>query len=138
MLSVKLHEKGEQLPEYLGESCQQLKPRNDCTPSRDKCDAMTGPMDCFFACSSVHSSRMPAVTLLSSIPKFSSQEEHASAVNATPSSFSEIPPILNHQETNVLVTLEPPLEGYESAIQGTLYIITRYVYTSVFILWWKT
>ena len=78
--------------------------------------------------------RMPAVTLISAIPKFASQEEHASAVNATPNSFSEIPPLLNHQETNVLVTLEPSLEGYESAVQGTLYILTRY---GVFNLWWS-
>ena len=79
---------------------------------------------------------MPAVTFISAIPNFASQEEHASAVNATPNSFSEIPPLLNHQETNVSVTLDPPLEGYESAVQGTLYVLTRYVYTGIFILWW--
>jgi len=64
---------------------------------------------------------MPTITFISSIPVFSQD-----AVDSTPKSFSDIPVLLKHQEKNVQVTLEPHLEGYQSAVQGTLYILTRY------------
>ncbi|KDQ57298.1 hypothetical protein JAAARDRAFT_35936 [Jaapia argillacea MUCL 33604] len=68
---------------------------------------------------------MPAVTLTSTIPKFISPEEHKTLVTSTPASFSDIPPVLRHQEHNVSITLEPPVEGFspEDAAQGTLYVI---------------
>jgi len=63
---------------------------------------------------------MPTVTFISSIPAFDFQE----SVDSTPKSFSDIPVILKHQEKNVRVMFEPQLEGYQSAVQGTLYILT--------------
>lgn len=68
---------------------------------------------------------MPAVTLISSVPEFASQEEHASSVGSTPNSFSDINPVLKHKEANVSISFEPPVEGFDSTVQGTLYVVTR-------------
>ncbi|KAG5636085.1 hypothetical protein H0H81_009164 [Sphagnurus paluster] len=69
---------------------------------------------------------MPAVTLINAVPKFSSPEEHLAIVGSTPASFSDIPPILRHQEENVTIKLDPAVEGFndEDGAQGSLYVIT--------------
>jgi nucleotide-sensitive chloride channel 1A len=69
---------------------------------------------------------MPGVALISSLPAFYFQD----AVDSTPKSFSDMPVVLKHQENNVRITLEPALEGYQSAVQGTLYILTRLFFFS--------
>ncbi|KAE9399261.1 hypothetical protein BT96DRAFT_957291 [Gymnopus androsaceus JB14] len=68
---------------------------------------------------------MAAATLISSIPNFVSPEEHKTIVGSTPSSFSDIPPVLRHKEESVSVTLEPSLEGFseEDGKEGTLYVL---------------
>ncbi|KAF7297148.1 hypothetical protein MIND_00947800 [Mycena indigotica] len=68
---------------------------------------------------------MPSCTLISAVPSFISREEHTAIVAQTPASFNDIPPVLCHQEENVRVTLDPPLEGFstEDASHGTLYVI---------------
>ncbi|EIN04995.1 hypothetical protein PUNSTDRAFT_47229 [Punctularia strigosozonata HHB-11173 SS5] len=68
---------------------------------------------------------MPAVTLITAVPNHVSPEEHRTIVGATPSSFSDIPPVLRHKEENVKVALEPPVEGFgeADAASGTLYVI---------------
>lgn len=71
-------------------------------------------------------STMPAVNLISTLPNFTSQDEHTTIVGSTPNSFTDIPPVIRHKEENVSVVLEPELEGFSNA-QGTLYVLTRSV-----------
>ncbi|KAG5350562.1 hypothetical protein C0989_010426 [Termitomyces sp. Mn162] len=63
------------------------------------------------------------ITPISSLPTFVSPEEHANLISSTPSSFSDIPPILKHTQPNVRVTLDPPVPGF-NATDGTLYVLT--------------
>ncbi|KAJ7451837.1 regulator of volume decrease after cellular swelling-domain-containing protein [Mycena galericulata] len=69
---------------------------------------------------------MPAVTLIqiSSVPNFVSREEHTHLAARTPSSFADIPPVLQLQD-KVGVTFEPPLDGFsqEDGTEGTLFVI---------------
>jgi len=69
---------------------------------------------------------MPTVNLISTLPTFTSQDEHATLVGSTPNSFIDIPPVIKHKEEGVSVLLEPQLEGFsnEDAAQGTLYVLT--------------
>lgn len=69
---------------------------------------------------------MPAVNLISTLPTFTSQDEHTTLVGSTPNSFTDIPPVIRHKEEDVSVVLEPELEGLSNA-QGTLYVLTRSV-----------
>jgi len=66
---------------------------------------------------------MPAVNLISTLPNFTSQDEHTTIVGSTPNSFTDIPPVLRHKEENVSVVLEPELEGFSNT-DGTLYVLT--------------
>jgi len=66
---------------------------------------------------------MPAVNLISTLPTFTSQDEHTTLVGSTPNSFTDIPPVIKHKEEGVSVVLEPELEGFSNA-QGTLYVLT--------------
>ena len=67
---------------------------------------------------------MPSVNLVSAVPTFVSLEEHKTLVASTPASFNDIPPVLRHKEDNVVVTLNPPLDGFDG-VTGTLYVLTR-------------
>jgi hypothetical protein len=69
---------------------------------------------------------MPAVNFISTLPNFTSQDEHTTLVGSTPNSFTDIPPVLRYKEEGVSVVLEPELEGFSNA-QGTLYVLTRSV-----------
>ena len=71
--------------------------------------------------------KMPTVSLISTVPSYVTKEEDNSLCASTPASFSDLPPILVHQEGNVSITLDPPVEGFsaEDAAQGTLYLISR-------------
>lgn len=73
--------------------------------------------------------KMPAATIITTLPTFVTPEEHKTLAASTPVSFNDIPPKLYHKEDNVSVTLDPPLENFTSqdAAQGTLYVIGRYV-----------
>ncbi|KAJ6612280.1 regulator of volume decrease after cellular swelling-domain-containing protein [Mycena sp. CBHHK59/15] len=68
---------------------------------------------------------MPSATVISSVPTFVSREEHRTIAAETPVSFTDIPPVLQHKEENVSVTLDPPLDGFptQDGAQGTLFII---------------
>ncbi|KAA1467360.1 hypothetical protein DENSPDRAFT_832381 [Dentipellis sp. KUC8613] len=68
---------------------------------------------------------MPTVTIIPAVPHFISPEEHKTLTGATPTSFSDIPPVLRHKEENVTVTFDPPVEGFsvDDGLQGTLYVI---------------
>ncbi|KAH7912318.1 regulator of volume decrease after cellular swelling-domain-containing protein [Hygrophoropsis aurantiaca] len=68
---------------------------------------------------------MGRITAITSIPAFVSPEEHRDLAASTPTSFSNIPPILRHREQGVRVSLDPPLEGWTEgeAIEGDLYVI---------------
>jgi len=72
---------------------------------------------------------MPAVNLISTLPTFTSQDEHITLVGSTPNSFTDIPPVIRHKEEGVSVVLDPQFEGFsnEDAAQGTLYVLTRSV-----------
>ncbi|CUA73387.1 hypothetical protein RSOLAG22IIIB_05277 [Rhizoctonia solani] len=68
---------------------------------------------------------MPAVTPLpqSGPPKFITLEEHKQLTASTPSSFGDIPPVLQHKEENVQVTFDPPIPDLGNDEKGTLYVI---------------
>jgi nucleotide-sensitive chloride channel 1A len=70
---------------------------------------------------------MPSATIIDALPTFISPEEHRAAVQSTPSSFSDIPPVLRHEEKDISVSFDPALEGL-SHQTGNLYIAERYVF----------
>jgi chloride channel, nucleotide-sensitive, 1A len=72
---------------------------------------------------------MPSVQLIASVPSFVSSEEHKNLVAATPSSFTDIPPVVRHIEKDVSISLDPAVEGFspEDCAVGTLYVLERYV-----------
>ncbi len=63
------------------------------------------------------------VHLTSTLPSFSTPQEHAAIVSSTPQNFSDIPPVLRHQQNEVQVRFEAPLEGKAEWRHGTLYVI---------------
>jgi len=67
-----------------------------------------------------------ALVVVTSVPNYVSEEQHQQLVSSTPSSFSEIPPILCYREENISVVLDPPLQGFEEedAATGTLYLLS--------------
>jgi nucleotide-sensitive chloride channel 1A len=71
---------------------------------------------------------MPAISFIDAIPNHVSVEEHRLLTGATPTSFSEIPPVLRQKVDNVRLAFDPPLDGFspEDGALGTLYIIERY------------
>ncbi|KAH9974838.1 regulator of volume decrease after cellular swelling-domain-containing protein [Russula compacta] len=68
---------------------------------------------------------MPAISFIDTIPNHISEEEHRSLTGATPTSFSDIPPVLRQKVDSVRVVFDPPLDDFslEDGAQGTLYII---------------
>ncbi|KAK0228877.1 regulator of volume decrease after cellular swelling-domain-containing protein [Armillaria fumosa] len=64
-----------------------------------------------------------AVHLTSTLPSFSTPQEHAAIVSSTPQNFSDILPVLRHQQKEVQVRFEPPLEDKAEWRHGTLYVI---------------
>jgi nucleotide-sensitive chloride channel 1A len=70
---------------------------------------------------------MPAVSFIDTIPNHISEEEHRALTGATPTSFSDIPPVLRQKVDNVRVAFDPPLNGFspEDGVLGALYIIER-------------
>lgn len=71
---------------------------------------------------------MAPIVIIDELQKFISPEEHRNLIASTPASFSDIPPVLRHQEEDVSITLDPPLDGFsaEECAKGTLYVIERY------------
>ncbi|KAF8558101.1 hypothetical protein OG21DRAFT_1285957 [Imleria badia] len=63
--------------------------------------------------------------VITAVPDFVSPEEHRNIVASTPSSFSDIRPVLRHKQDNVSVTLDPPLDALtpEDGANGVLYVI---------------
>jgi len=63
--------------------------------------------------------------VITAVPDFISPEEHRDILASTPSSFSDIRPVLRHKQEHVSVTLDPPLDGFTPAdgANGVLYII---------------
>ena len=70
---------------------------------------------------------MPAVIPISQdgLPKFITPDEHKQLTASTPSSFGDIPPVLQHKEESVQVTFDPPIPDLGSDEKGTLYVIER-------------
>ncbi|KAI0648863.1 regulator of volume decrease after cellular swelling-domain-containing protein [Trametes meyenii] len=70
-----------------------------------------------------------AITLIDTLPKFISPEEHRNLVASTPASFSDIPPVLRHKEDNVSVSVDPALDAFsaEDAANGSLYVIESHL-----------
>jgi chloride channel, nucleotide-sensitive, 1A len=79
---------------------------------------------------------MPAVNPVSTLPSFTSLEEHKILLTSTPNSFQDIPPVLRHREDNVSIALDPPFEGFsaEDAAKGSLYVLTRYLLPLIYSL----
>jgi hypothetical protein len=71
---------------------------------------------------------MSAVTFIDAIPNHISVEEHRTLTGSTPTSFSDIPPVLRQKVDNVRVAFDPPLDGFspEDGALGTLYVIERF------------
>jgi len=65
------------------------------------------------------------ITLISTPPSSVSPEEHRQIVLSTPSSFSDIPPVLRHKQDDVSIELDPPIDGLslEELAKGTLYVV---------------
>jgi len=78
---------------------------------------------------------MPAVSFIDAIPNHVSEEEHRTLTGATPTSFSDIPPVLRQKVDNVRVAFDPPLDGFspEDGALGTLYIIERFFFFHIHI-----
>jgi len=72
---------------------------------------------------------MPAVSFIDAIPNHVSVEEHRALTGATPTSFSDIPPVLRQKVDNVRLTFDPTPDGLspEDGANGTLYIIERFL-----------
>lgn len=70
---------------------------------------------------------MPAVTIIDALPIFITLEEYNEAAQATPTSFSDIPPVIRHKAENVRITFTPPVPGLseDELSRGTLFIIER-------------
>ncbi|KAF8838583.1 hypothetical protein BDN67DRAFT_907062 [Paxillus ammoniavirescens] len=68
---------------------------------------------------------MVSATIITAVPKFVSPEEHRNIVGSTPTSFNDILPVLRHQEVNVSISLDPPLDEFtmEDGTNGVLYVI---------------
>ncbi|KAI0292157.1 regulator of volume decrease after cellular swelling-domain-containing protein [Russula brevipes] len=68
---------------------------------------------------------MPAISFVDAVPNHISVEEHRSLTGVTPSSFSDIPPVLRQKVDNVRVAFDPSLDDFspDDAALGTLYII---------------
>ncbi|KAG8213160.1 regulator of volume decrease after cellular swelling-domain-containing protein [Butyriboletus roseoflavus] len=66
-----------------------------------------------------------STVIITTVPDFVSPEEHRNIVASTPSSFSNILPVLRHKEESVSATLDPPLDGFtpEDSTNGVLYVI---------------
>jgi len=66
-----------------------------------------------------------SITLISTPPTSVTPEEHRQIVASTPSSFSDIPPVLRHQQNNVSIEMDPPIEGLsvEELTNGNLYVV---------------
>ncbi|KAF8674177.1 volume decrease after cellular swelling [Rhizoctonia solani] len=64
---------------------------------------------------------MPAVVPLPQPgpPKFITLDEHKQLTASTPSSFGDIPPILQRKEENVQITFDPPVPDFSSEGKGT-------------------
>lgn len=77
--------------------------------------------------------RMPAVNQIAALPTFVSQEEHKNLVASTPTSFTDIPPVLRYKEDDVSISLDPALEEFseQDLMHGTLYVLTRYLRLSI-------
>ena len=71
---------------------------------------------------------MPAVTLIDAPPLSITLDEYNEASQATPASFSDIPPVLRHKAENIRITFTPPVPDLseEELSKGTLYVIERY------------
>ncbi len=75
---------------------------------------------------------MPAFTIISSVPTFITPDEHKERTSETPSSFSDIPPVLRHREDNVTVVFDPAVEGFSftaegESLKGSLYVLEKFV-----------
>ncbi|KAF8485816.1 regulator of volume decrease after cellular swelling-domain-containing protein [Russula ochroleuca] len=68
---------------------------------------------------------MPAVSFIDAVPNHVSLEEHRLLTGATPTSFSDIPPVLRQKVDNVRIAFDPPLDNFspDDGALGTLYII---------------
>ena len=68
-----------------------------------------------------------AIVIIDSLPHFVSEEEHRTLTSSTPESFSDIPPVVRHQQSAVSIKFEPPLQELTSddLKDGTLYVIER-------------
>ncbi|KAI5119010.1 hypothetical protein M0805_004419 [Coniferiporia weirii] len=68
---------------------------------------------------------MPAVTTISAAPSCISPDEHRERTAATPASFADIPPVLQHKEQNVQAVFDPPFADLseDELKNGTVYII---------------
>ena len=73
-----------------------------------------------------HRDSAMTLAVITSVPNHVTEEQHRELISSTPSSFSEIPPVLCYREENISVALDPPLQGFseEDGATGTLYLLS--------------
>ncbi|KAF5359136.1 hypothetical protein D9756_003295 [Leucocoprinus leucothites] len=77
---------------------------------------------------------MPAIQPINTLPAYVSQEEYASIVASTPTSFNDIPAVIKHKEDNVTIAVDPPIPDFSGdELKGTLYILTRRVFHFIYL-----
>ena len=70
---------------------------------------------------------------LSSPPQYITAEAHDNLTSSTPSSFTDIPPVLRFEDGDVQVEMSPITgwEGWNGRVNGQLWVTEAYVYTSI-------
>jgi len=66
---------------------------------------------------------MPAIKLISEVPRHSSPQEHSELTSKTPEDFKDIPPILRYTQQDVIVTIDPPVVGLDARLTTTIYVL---------------
>jgi chloride channel, nucleotide-sensitive, 1A len=79
---------------------------------------------------------MGGISIITARPDFVTQEQHQELTSSTPASFADLPTaVLYHQQQDVSITLDPPLQGFETqdCANGTLYILSSCVINHPFV-----
>jgi hypothetical protein len=68
-----------------------------------------------------------AVTLISVLPEYVSQEKRSELLSSTPEDFSTLPPMIVYHAEEVTVTFTPAVEGFASTepTKGSLHVLDR-------------
>jgi hypothetical protein len=87
------------------------------------------PQKVTIAMSTTNGTTHGAVSSISALPEYVSQEKHKEILASTPADFSTLPPVLVYLAQDVSVSFTPPMEGFstDEPTKGSLYVIDRSV-----------